>query len=96
MITIITPNTIILGDFNLDLNKENDANYGKKNLFDDMTNLLGHHYLMKSCSKAFIACSKLLGLKDSTLLRFHRVLHERDYMKGNKVVTYTRQILCYS
>ena len=28
----------------------------------------------------------LLILKYSTLLSFHRVLHERDAMKGNKVV----------
>ena len=29
----------------------------------------------------------LLILKYSTLLSFHRVLHERDSLKGNKVVT---------
>ena len=30
----------------------------------------------------------LLILKYSTLLSFHRVLHERDAMKGNKVVRF--------
>ena len=41
----ITPNSIIMGDFNLDLNKENDLNYGKRPFLDDMNNYLGHHHL---------------------------------------------------
>ena len=41
----ITTSTIILGDFNLDLNREFDGQYGKKSFFDDLTNSLGHHNL---------------------------------------------------
>ena len=41
----ITTSTIILGNFNLDLNKENDGSYGKRLLFDDMIESLGHHNL---------------------------------------------------
>ena len=40
-----TSYTIILGDLNLDLNKENDGNYGKRNLLNNMTNTLDHHNL---------------------------------------------------
>ena len=31
--------------FNLDLNKENELNYGKRPFFEDMNNYLGHHHL---------------------------------------------------
>ena len=40
---IIIANTIILGDFNLDLNKERVDNYAKKHLLVLMKNILGHH-----------------------------------------------------
>ena len=39
----IIANTIILGDFNLDINKEHLETYSKKNLFTLMKNMLGHH-----------------------------------------------------
>ena len=47
-----------------------------------------HKVLFKSIHRMLWAVSFLI-LENSTLLRFHRVLHERDSMKGNKVVAYT-------
>ena len=41
----MTERCIILGDFNLDLNKQNDNNYYRKNYFTLMSNILGHHTL---------------------------------------------------
>ena len=41
----ITQNSVIVGDFNLDLNKIDDTTYGKKSFFDDITNTIGHHSL---------------------------------------------------
>ena len=40
---LMTAKTIIMGDFNLDLNKENCENYAKKNYLNTMANILGHH-----------------------------------------------------
>ena len=37
---------------------------------------------MRLHSKAFIACFELLLWKYSTLLGFHRALHEKDSMRG--------------
>ena len=42
---LITERCIILGDFNLDLNKQNDNNYYRKNYITHMSNILGHHNL---------------------------------------------------
>ena len=42
---LIFNNTIILGDFNLDLNKEHNENYTKRSYFTLMKNILGHHGL---------------------------------------------------
>ena len=42
---LITTSTIILGDFNLDLNKEQTCTYQKKAYFTMMKNVLGHHGL---------------------------------------------------
>ena len=41
----VSTNTVILGDFNLDLNKMNDNSYGKKLNFNSFNNTLGHHRL---------------------------------------------------
>ena len=43
--TNITQNSILLGDFNLDLNKIDDPAYGKNSYFDNITNTIGHHNL---------------------------------------------------
>ena len=40
---IVIPNTIILGDFNLDINKKHLEMYSRKNYFILMQNILGHH-----------------------------------------------------
>ena len=40
---IVIPNTIILGDFNLDINKKHLEKYSRKNYFILMQNILGHH-----------------------------------------------------
>ena len=47
--------------------------------------------------KASVACLELLILKKLTLFSFHRVLHEMDFMEGNKVVTFTTVYMntCY-
>ena len=42
---LITKSTIVLGDFNLDLNKEHSENYAKKSYLTNMNNILGHHNL---------------------------------------------------
>ena len=42
---LVISNTIIVGDFNLDLNKEHLATYAKKNYFALMKNVIGHHGL---------------------------------------------------
>ena len=42
---IVLPNTIILGDFNLDINKKHLETYPRKNYFVLMQNILGHHGL---------------------------------------------------
>ena len=43
--TVITTKTVILGDFNFDLNKEQCEYYYKKNYLHAMLNILGHHNL---------------------------------------------------
>ena len=40
--------TVFLGDFNLDINKEYDPHYSKKLLLEELTNPLGHHNLMNA------------------------------------------------
>ena len=47
---IITNNTIILGDFNMDLKRANDPSYSKKFLLEDFNNTLGHHNLNQCCN----------------------------------------------
>ena len=47
---IITNNTIIVGDFNIDLNKSNDPNYSRYHLAEDLRNKLGHHNLKQLCT----------------------------------------------
>ena len=46
-----------------------------------------HEVLFKSIHRTYYAFSFLI-LRNSTLLKFRIVLHERGSMKGNKVVTY--------
>ena len=42
---IMTKNLFLMGNFNLDANKEFDQQYSKKALYEDMNNKLGHHNL---------------------------------------------------
>ena len=42
---LIINNTIILGDFNLDLNEEFADSYTRRSYFNLMKNILGHHGL---------------------------------------------------
>ena len=42
---IVTTKTIVLGDFNLDLNKEHSNTYSKKSYIATMQNTIGHHNL---------------------------------------------------
>ena len=42
---LMTERCIIIGDFNLDLNKQTDNNYYRKTYFTLMSNILGHHAL---------------------------------------------------
>ena len=46
----ITRNTIVVGDFKIDLKRAEDQNYSKRTLMDDFNNLLGHHNLKQLCN----------------------------------------------
>ncbi len=47
-----TTSTILLGDFNLDENKQHLANYNQRLLFQDLEELIGHHHYVQHVREA--------------------------------------------
>ena len=64
-----TPNTIILGDFNLDWAKRHCQNYALKNFFNDMDDRIGHLNLIQIVE--FVTWARTINgaIKDSMLTR---------------------------
>ena len=60
--SIINSKTILLGDFNLDLNRRFEVNYAYKNYFEDFEEILGDNEVYLS----FIKSYKLISVMPST------------------------------
>ena len=85
---LITTSTIILGDFNLDLNKEYSGNYPKKAYLTMMKNVLGHHGLAQLVTEDTWSRT-VNGIKLSS-----RIDHMYTTMKNRITKQFTRK-LCF-